>query len=222
MSTLCSESTSGIWTCGLTGASGYAAQAVWYPGGSASYTAPSQYINYLDLGGTLHELSSGATVTVGAEPILLQNQDVKIQNPNFVFSELTPFPEVTVGTTGTTGAITVASQDGFAATVTLNCPTTYGSGSCNFSPATVNTFPAAANLVINGSSFTPGAYQLVVQGTSGAITNSFTVPFNVGDFSITGPAAITSSSGQAIANLSLNSLFTYSGQINATCDASAL
>ena len=76
--------------------------------------------------------------------------------------------------------------------------------------------------MINGSSFTPGAYQLVVQGTSGAITNSFTVPFNVGDFSITGPAAITSSPGQAIANLSLNSLFTYSGQVNGTCDASAL
>lgn len=222
MSTLCSQNTTGIWTCGLTGANGYAAQAVWNPGGNTTYAAPSQYINYLDLVGALHEISSGATVTVGAEPILLQNQDVKTQNPNFLFSEATPFPEVTVGTTGTTGPIAIASQDGFTGTVTLNCPTTFGSGSCSFTPTTVNTFPATANLVINGSSFTPGAYQLVVQGTSGAITNSFTVPFNVGDFSITGPATLSSSPGQAIANLSLSSLFAYSGQVNATCDASAL
>ena len=95
MSTLCSQNTTGIWTCGLTGANGYAAQAVWNPGGNTTYAAPSQYINYLDLVGALHEISSGATVTVGAKPILLQNQDVKTQNPNFLFSEATPFPEVT-------------------------------------------------------------------------------------------------------------------------------
>jgi uncharacterized protein YjdB len=75
MSTLCSESTSsGIWTCGFTGINGYESQAVWHPAGNKSYTPPSQYINYLDLGGKKHTISKGATVTVGVEPILLQNQ----------------------------------------------------------------------------------------------------------------------------------------------------
>jgi hypothetical protein len=75
MSTLCSETTStGIWTCGLTGSGGYAAQAVWHPGSNKSYTAPTKYVNYLDLSGVKHTISKGATVTVGVEPILLQNQ----------------------------------------------------------------------------------------------------------------------------------------------------
>ncbi len=75
MSTLCSQSsTSKIWTCGLTGSGGYDAQAVWHPGGNKSYTAPTKYVNYLDLSGNKHTISKGATVTVGTEPILLQNQ----------------------------------------------------------------------------------------------------------------------------------------------------
>jgi len=75
MSTLCSEdSSSKIWTCGLTGSNGYAAQAVWHASGNKSYSAPTKYVNYLDLSGTKHTISKGATVTVGVEPILLQNQ----------------------------------------------------------------------------------------------------------------------------------------------------
>jgi hypothetical protein len=72
MSTLCAEKSS-IWTCGLTGSDGYEAQAVWAPGGNKSYTAPSQYTSYLNLSGTKTTIKSGATVTVGVEPILLQN-----------------------------------------------------------------------------------------------------------------------------------------------------
>jgi hypothetical protein len=72
MSTLCAEKSS-IWTCGLTGSGGYEAQAVWAPGGNKSYTAPSQYTSYLDLSGNKTTIKKGATVTVGVEPILLQN-----------------------------------------------------------------------------------------------------------------------------------------------------
>jgi hypothetical protein len=71
---LCSAATSGVWTCGFTGSKGYGSQAVWYPSGSKSYVAPSQYINYMDLSGVKHTISKGATVTVGSQPILLQNQ----------------------------------------------------------------------------------------------------------------------------------------------------
>ena len=222
MSTLCAQSTSGIWTCGLTGANGYAAQAVWNPAGNTNYTAPTQYTNYLDLGGVVHNISSGATVTVGVEPILLQNQGATQGSPDFSITEATAFPEVIVGSSGTSGPITISALDGFTGTVTLSCVSTYGSGSCSISPATVSTFPATATLVINGTSFTTGAYQVAVQGTSSSTTHSFNVAFNVGDFSITGPATLTASSGQAVANVTLASLHNYSGQINVTCDASAV
>jgi hypothetical protein len=223
MSTLCAENTSGIWTCGFTGSSGYAAQAVWYPGGSASYTAPSSYINYLDLGGATHSITSGATITVGVEPILLQNQVGNSGTSDFAFSEQSPFPEVTVGTAGTTGSITISAEDGFTGTVNLSCPATFGASSCSISPASVSTFPATATLTVNGTSFSAGAYQLGLQGTSGTLTHSFNVAFNVGDFSLTGPASLSSApSSQATANLSVTSMYSYSGQVNATCNAASL
>jgi len=71
---LCSENSSGIWTCKFSGENGYVSKAVWHPGGNASFTAQDQFINYLDLSGNKHTISPGATVTVGEEPILLQNQ----------------------------------------------------------------------------------------------------------------------------------------------------
>ncbi len=75
MNTLCSENTSsGIWTCGFSGSNSYSSLAVWHPGGNKSYTPASKYINYLDLSGNKHTISKGASVTVGVEPILLQNQ----------------------------------------------------------------------------------------------------------------------------------------------------
>ncbi len=223
MSTLCAENGSGIWTCGFTGSNGYASQAVWYPGGNTSYTAPSSYINYLDLGGTTHSITSGATITVGVEPILLQNQVGNSGTPDFALSEQSPFPEVTVGTAGTTGTITISSEDGFSGTVNLSCPTTFGASSCSISPTSVSTFPATSTLTVNGTSFSAGTYQLALQGTSGALTHSFNVAFNVGDFSLTGPASLAAApSSQATANLSVQSLYSYSGQVNATCNATAL
>lgn len=224
MSTLCSESSKGIWTCGLTGSNGYSAQVVWHPGGNSTYSAPSQYVNYLDLSGTQHNISGGATITVGEEPILLQKPAGSNQKPpNFAFSQGSPFPEVVAGSTGTSGSITISSQNGFTGTVTLSCPTTFGSGSCSISPTSVSSFPATATLVINGTSFSPGTYQLALQGSSGSLANSLSVPFSVGDFSITGPASFsTPTSGQATANLTLASLYSYSGQITATCDATAI
>jgi hypothetical protein len=98
-----------------------------------------------------------------------------------------------------------------------------GPGSCSISPASVTTFPATATLAINGTSFSPGAYQVAVQGTSGSITNSLDVPFNIGDYAIAGPASLSSApSGQVLATLALTSLYSYSGQINTSCDATML
>ncbi|MGH9496741.1 MAG: hypothetical protein ACRD3B_17210 [Candidatus Sulfotelmatobacter sp.] len=53
--------------------------------------------------------------------------------------------------------------------------------------------------------------------------HTLAVPFNVGDYSISGPQALSATPGaQVTAIFKLASLFSYGGTINATCDASAL
>jgi hypothetical protein len=144
-------------------------------------------------------------------------------NPNFILSESSAFPNVKEGSTGTSGPITISSQDGFNGTVTLTCANSFGANSCSITPSSVSTFPATVNLIINGTSFTPGSYQIAVQGTSGSITNSLPVPFDVGAYLITGPATLSSPpAAQVSAALTFASTNSYSGQVNATCNASAL
>ena len=223
MSTLCSESKSGIWTCGFTGDNGYSSLAVWHPGGNTSYTAASKYVDYLDLGGKQHNISSGATVTVGEEPILLEVPSATQKPPDFSLSQSTPFPEVTVASTATSGSLTISAKNGFSSKITLSCSSTTGTGGCSVSPTSVSKFPATVTLSVNGSNFAPGTYQVSVQGVSGSLNHSFNVPFSVGDFSLNGPTAFPAvQSGQVSAGLTLASQYSYSGQINATCDASAL
>ena len=143
-------------------------------------------------------------------------------NPDFVLSEPSAFPTVKAGTTGTSGPITISSQDGFTGTVDLSCAATFGANSCSVTPASVSTFPATGTLVINGTSFAAGQYQIAFIGTSGSTTNFIEVPFNVSDYRIDGPATLSAApSTQVTANLTFTSTF-YSGQVNATCDATAL
>ncbi len=144
-------------------------------------------------------------------------------NPDFVLTGPTLFPEVNVGSTGTTGSISITSLDSFSGSVALTCAKTYGSGSCSISPTSVKSFPATATLTINGTSFAAGAYSLSVTGTSGALTHTISVPFSVGDFSISGPQTLTAVPGAQVgASLKLASSFSYSGNVNATCDATSL
>jgi hypothetical protein len=146
-------------------------------------------------------------------------------NPDFILSEPSPFPNVKLGSTGTSGPITISSQDGFVGTVVLDCGTTFGVGSCSISPTSVNTFPATVTLTINGSSFNSAGsgFQLAVQGTSGSTIHSVGVPFNVGNYLINGPLTLSSAPGVPVSvNLTLTSTNFYSGQINATCDPTAL
>jgi hypothetical protein len=146
-----------------------------------------------------------------------------VTNPDFSVTGPASFPNVKVGSSGISGVIAIASQDGFSGTVALSCPPTYGAGSCSITPTSVSTFPATASLVINGTSFTPGNYQLTVQGSSGIVTHSAAIAFSVGDYQLTGPATLSGvPGGRVTANLSFASLFSYSGHVNATCDTTAL
>lgn len=148
---------------------------------------------------------------------------VVTSNSDFVLKGPDSFPNVKVATNGTSGAISITSQDGFAGTVTLSCPATYGAGSCSIAPATVSSFPAVATLTINGNSFAAGSYSLSITGTSGAIVHSVPVAFDVGDYSISGTQALSGvPGGQVQGTFKLTSDYSYSGIISATCDASAL
>jgi hypothetical protein len=144
-------------------------------------------------------------------------------NPEFVLSEPGAFPNVKMGSSGTAGPIVISTQDGFSSTVALSCSGTFGASSCSVTPASVSTFPSTVNLIINGTSFSAGSYQIAVQGAAASSTQSLTVPFYVGDYMVTGPLALSSEpGGQVPANLTFTSTNFYSGQVNATCDATAL
>jgi hypothetical protein len=162
--------------------------------------------------------------TAGAPAALTTAFTVTVTtNPDFVLTLPSPFPEVNAGSTGTQGQLSIASQDGFSGTVALSCPSTFGAGSCSVNPSSVSSYPATAALIINGTSFAAGSYSLSITGTSGSRTHSVAVAFNVGDYSISGTQSLTMSpGGQGTANFTLTSSYFYSGQINGTCDASAL
>src|SRR5579872_230747 len=143
-------------------------------------------------------------------------------NPTFILSEPGSFPNVKAGSTGTSGPITVSSQDGFSGTVNLSCEATLDI-SCSISPTSVTKFPTTATLVINSSGLTAGTYQVTVQGISGSITNSLIVPFILVDYAIAGPFTLTSIPGGAVTgNFQFNSVDDYSGQIDLSCDSSPL
>jgi hypothetical protein len=162
--------------------------------------------------------------TAGAPAVLTTSFTLDVVlNPTFVLTEPTAFPEVNAGSSGTSGTISIASQDGFSGTVTLSCPTTFGTGSCSIAPTSVSSFPATVTLTINGIDFTAGSYSMVITGSSGSTVHTLAVPFDVGDYSISGTQTLPlTPGGQGTANLTLTSSFGYSGMINATCNASAL
>jgi uncharacterized protein (TIGR03437 family) len=69
----CSGASNGTWTCTLTRAGGYVALAVWNTQGNLNYTPGAAYMQYRDLAGNTTPLKSGASVTIGAKPILLES-----------------------------------------------------------------------------------------------------------------------------------------------------
>jgi hypothetical protein len=144
-------------------------------------------------------------------------------SPDFILSEPSSFPTVNAGSSNTSGSINVAAINGFTGTVALACSLTSGNGSCSVSPASVSAFPATANVTVKATNLTAGSYQLSVQGISGSTTHTLAVPFNVGDYEISGTQSLTVAPGtQGTANLTITPSTFYAGSINATCDATAL
>jgi hypothetical protein len=73
----CSSTSDGTWTCNLTRAGGYIAQAVWNTAGSKSFTpavANGSFTQYRDLAGNTVTLQKGGSVAIGSKPILLEGK----------------------------------------------------------------------------------------------------------------------------------------------------
>jgi hypothetical protein len=184
-------------------------------------------------------LSATIKVPAGATPgiynIKINTQDttgapshsftiaLTVPTPNFILSEPVAFPVVNAGSTSTSGAISIASQYGFNATVSLTCSLKSGNGSCSVAPSSVSSYPATVNVTVNATALSAGSYQATVQGVSGSITNTQDIPFNVGDYQLSGTQTLSlPPGGQAIANLTIAASTYYAGMVNASCDASAL
>ncbi|MGA8430216.1 MAG: hypothetical protein WB729_10375 [Candidatus Sulfotelmatobacter sp.] len=143
--------------------------------------------------------------------------------PDFVLSEPSNFPVVKSGSVITGAATNIAAVNNFAGTVALTCSVSAGGGSCNVFPGQVNTFPNSVTVTVNATGVRAGSYQLTVQGTSGATTHTLTVPFNVSDYQLSGTQSLTIAPGaEGTANLTITPLNSYAGELQATCNVSAL
>lgn len=143
--------------------------------------------------------------------------------PDFALTETGSFPTVNVGSTSTTGPINVTATGGFTGTITLTCSMVSGNGSCGVNPNTVTSIPSTPIVNVNATSLVVGSYQIVITGTSGSITHTLLIPFNVGDYSLSGQESFTAPvAGQGTDSLTVTASTYYTGRINATCNASSL
>ncbi len=67
----CSQSANGTWTCNLARPGGYQAQTVWNSTANITYQIPGQFVQYRDLTGRISNVSDRA-LTIGNQPILLE------------------------------------------------------------------------------------------------------------------------------------------------------
>lgn len=143
--------------------------------------------------------------------------------PDFTLSETGSFPTVNVGSSATSGPINISATTGFTGIINLTCALVSGVGSCTVNPLTVTSIPTTAYGTVNAPTLVVGSYQLLVQGASGTTTPTLLIPFNVGDYQLSGTQSLAVMPGtQGTASLSITPSTYYSGKINATCDASSL
>jgi hypothetical protein len=144
-------------------------------------------------------------------------------NPDFTLSSPTAFPTVNAGNSAGSGPISITAASGFTGIVNLTCSLISGSGSCSVNPSAVTSFPTTANVTVNATTLSAGSYQLLVQGASSATNHTLLIPFNVGDYQISGTAALSlTPGGQGAATMMFTPSTYYTGNINATCVASSL
>jgi len=180
---------------------------------TASGAAGDYYFNVEGVGSE----SSHTTHVAGAELHILSN------GPDFALSETGKFPNVNAGSSTTSGPISVTGSNGFTGNISLTCSLVSGAGSCSVNPSTVTSIPTTASVTVNATTLSAGSYQLLIQGTAGAIIHTLRISFNAGDFQISGPQSLTLGPGtQGTADITLTASTYYSGSVNSVCAVGSL
>jgi hypothetical protein len=110
-----------VYTCGFTRPGGYQALAVWDANRASpsSFTVPSGYVQYRDLAGNLYSIS-GSTVTIGIEPILLENMNGPMPMFPGLSDHSVVYGATSVTLTGVAGTNGAYPPSGTVVTVTIN------------------------------------------------------------------------------------------------------
>jgi hypothetical protein len=171
-----------------------------------------------------YPVSISATTTGSPSPVTTSFTLIVTSNQNFVLTEPAPFPEMNAGSAGGSGSISIAAVDGFTGTVALSCQPTSGAAACSVTPVSASSFPTTATVAISGASVTAGTYAVTITATSGSLVHTLAVAFNIGDYKITSTQLTLSATPgmQVNASFEVESLFSYSGKISGSCNASAL
>jgi hypothetical protein len=150
-----------VYTCGFTRPGGYQALAVWNTNraSTSTFTVPNGYVQYRDLGGNLYSISN-SSVTIGIEPILLENMN----EPTFsgLSSDTITYGAASMTLTGTVSSYGTYPPKGTAVTVTINgnaqgttTSDTNGDFSINYSttglPASATPYPVTYSCAAGGS-----------------------------------------------------------------------
>ncbi|HVN17500.1 MAG TPA: hypothetical protein VMU05_01975, partial [Dongiaceae bacterium] len=137
------------------------------------------------------------------------------------------------GSTTISNAISVTATSGFQGVIALTCSVDLANGAaanatCSTAPGTVTSIPSQVNVTVDSTNLSANqnatdGFKLVIKGSSGSITHTLVIPFNVGDYGLSGPPSLTAPlGGQVTENVNIAASAYYGGKINATCDASSL
>ena len=133
------------------------------------------------------------------------------------------------GNTMVSSLVSVTATSGFQGVIALTCSVYLANGnpanaSCTTNPSTVTSIPSQVSVTVNATNLGANqnennGYQISVQGTSGSITHTVVIPFNVGDYQLSGQQSLTvGMGGQGTDSVTVTASAYYSGRINATCD----
>lgn len=180
---------------------------------AASGAAGDYYFNVQGTG-------SDPTNITHAVPVVLHITQ-SVNGPDFAMAEVGTFPIVKAGSVTTSGMISISALNGFSGTVTLSC--SLPGASCSLSNSAVSTFPVTVIVTVNATNLSAGSHQLSVLGASGSISHTLPIGITVTDYQLSGTQSLTIAPGtQGTANLVITPLNSYTGQLQATCNVSAL
>jgi hypothetical protein len=131
-----------------------------------------------------------------------KTQDVTVNvtsNPDFSFSAASLTPSSVRVNQGSSGAVTLAAQDGFASTVDLSCSVLPAGPTCSALTPPSLTPPNGATFSVSVGTGTPQNYLVTVTGTSTspAQMHSVNLAYSIWDYSVAAPAGFYALSGLA-------------------------